>query len=109
MSVQQAIAGIAENIAAKNRQLVSLKAEVNELNALLRGVGWGQGEIDSSATFAEDYERLQRAVRKMSYRECWDCGHVAYYLDGFTPHCLCEKCNSQDTRLIREAARAKEE
>ena len=51
-------------------------------------------------------ERLRVAVAKMSHRKCWDCGHIAYYLDAIALHCLCEKCGSLDTRLVREAAEA---
>lgn len=45
---------------------------------------------------------LRRAVAKMSHRKCWDCGNVAYHLLDIVPYVLCEKCGSQDTRLIRK-------
>lgn len=51
---------------------------------------------------------LEKTVAKMSHRRCWECGHVAYYLDSTIPHCLCEECGSSDTRKIwtdRELAR----
>lgn len=35
-------------------------------------------------------------------RKCWPCGNVAEHADNITPHVLCKKCGSQDTRLIRE-------
>lgn len=37
-----------------------LQADISQLNALARQVGWGQGEIDSAATFAEENERLRQ-------------------------------------------------
>lgn len=42
-----------------------LRAEVESLNSLLREVGWGQGEIDSSATIAEENERLREEVERL--------------------------------------------
>ena len=35
-------------------------------------------------------------------RRCWDCGNVAVHLDFITPHVLCKKCGSQDTRRLKE-------
>lgn len=43
-------------IAKKDERIAKLEADVNSLNNLLRQVGWGQGEIDSSATIAEESE-----------------------------------------------------
>lgn len=54
-------------------------------------------ELDEHAELVE----LRQAVAKMSHRKCRDCGNIAYHLDTITPHVLCEKCGSQDTRLIR--------
>jgi Zn finger protein HypA/HybF involved in hydrogenase expression len=49
-------------------------------------------------------EELLKAVGKMSHRRCHGCGHVGYYLDSTIPNCLCEKCGSADTRLIKSRA-----
>ncbi len=49
-----------------------------------------------------DNARLGLAVAMMSHRKCRDCGNVAHHLLDVIPHVLCEKCGSQDTRLIRE-------
>lgn len=35
-------------------------------------------------------------------RKCWDCGNIAHHEDNITPHVLCKKCGSQDTRLTRQ-------
>lgn len=61
--------------------------------------------LDEIAAVFKEVELLQEAVAKMSHRKCWNCAHVAYYLDAITPHCLCEKCGSQDTRLIAKPQR----
>jgi hypothetical protein len=34
-------------------------------------------------------------------RKCRDCGNVAYHADNITPHVLCKKCGSQDTRKVK--------
>jgi hypothetical protein len=47
---------------------------------------------------------LEAAVAKMSHRRCWECEHVAYYLDATIPACRCEECGSADTRRIWTAA-----
>ena len=39
---------------------------------------------------------------KLHRRKCRTCGHIGYYADGVVPHCLCEKCKSQDTRRMKE-------
>lgn len=41
------------------RERDEARRERNELNNLLRSVGWGQGEIDSAATIAEENDKLQ--------------------------------------------------
>lgn len=40
------------------RERDEARKERNELNNLLRSVGWGQGEIDSAASFAEENDAL---------------------------------------------------
>ena len=35
-------------------------------------------------------------------RRCFVCGNVAYHLHDITPWVNCQKCGSQDTRLVRE-------
>ena len=40
--------------------------EIERLNNLLRAVGWGQGEIDSAATIAEENERLREALKRIA-------------------------------------------
>jgi hypothetical protein len=37
---------------------------------------------------------------KLHQRRCWDCHTVFYAADAITPYCLCDKCGSQDTRLV---------
>ncbi len=54
----------------------------------------------------ERVAELEAAVATMSHRKCWNCGNVAYHLLDVIPYVLCEKCGSQDTRLIRKAALA---
>lgn len=49
-----------------------LAKDVNELNALLREVGWGQGEIDSAATVAEENESLRALLVRA--RKCMNLG-----------------------------------
>lgn len=44
--------------AQKDAEIERLTGDVNSLNNLLRHVGWGQGEIDSSATIAEELDEL---------------------------------------------------
>lgn len=34
-------------------------------------------------------------------RQCHDCGNVAIHMDNVVPHVICQKCGSQDTRLVR--------
>ena len=46
-------------LTAKNERL---QKDRDDLNRLLRDIGWGQGEIDSSATIAEENERLRLAL-----------------------------------------------
>ena len=50
-----------------------------------------------------ELEAIREAVVKMSHRKCWVCKHVGYYLLPVTPYVRCEKCGSQDTRLIKQA------
>lgn len=38
---------------------------------------------------------------KMQQRKCHACGHVGWYTDNTIPHCLCDRCKSADTRLVR--------
>lgn len=47
-------------------KLEKAEAEVNQLNNLLREVGWGQGEIDSAATIAEENDKLRAELVKPS-------------------------------------------
>lgn len=39
-------------------------------------------------------------------RECWSCKNVAEHKDNITPHVLCKKCGSQDTRAIQTSTEA---
>jgi hypothetical protein len=41
-------------------------------------------------------------IRKPHDRKCHDCGNVAIHLDFIVPDVICQKCGSQDTRLIRK-------
>ncbi len=50
---------------SKNKEIAALKQDVNKLNNLLRSVGWGQGEIDSSATIAEESEAKDRRIAQL--------------------------------------------
>lgn len=34
-------------------------------------------------------------------RKCWNCGNVAEHADNITPDVCCQKCGSQDTRLVK--------
>jgi hypothetical protein len=54
----------AHNVAltAERQRAEQAGKEVNELNNLLREVGWGQGEIDSAATIAEENESLRQQL-----------------------------------------------
>lgn len=46
-------------------KLEKAEAEVNQLNNLLREVGWGQGEIDSAATIAEENDKLRAELERL--------------------------------------------
>lgn len=62
----------------------------------------GQTAVDRLNEQHAELAELRQAVAKMSHRQCRDCGNIAYHQDAITPYVLCEKCGSQDTRLIRE-------
>ena len=50
-----------------------------------------------------EIERLRAIINaKLHQRKCHDCGHVGWYADSRTPYCLCDRCRSQDTRLVKE-------
>jgi hypothetical protein len=51
--------------AQKDQEIERLKKDVNDLNRLLRSVGWGQGEIDSSATIAEESEAKDQRIAEL--------------------------------------------
>lgn len=63
-------------------------------------------EIDELRTRLAEAEVVLSA--KLHKRRCHDCGHIGWYADNITPYCLCEKCRSQDTRLIRAAESAQQ-
>jgi len=59
-------------------------------------------ELEAELAKANDHPLVMReGVAKMSHRRCFACKHEAYYLLSTAPYCICEKCGSQDTRLIR--------
>lgn len=45
-------------------ELEASRKNCNDLNNLLRSVGWGQGEIDSAAVVEEENEKLREALRE---------------------------------------------
>lgn len=50
-----------------------------------------------------EIEQLRAIINaKLHRRKCHDCGHVGWYADSRTPYCLCDRCRSQDTRLVKE-------
>lgn len=51
-----------EELTSENQRL---QKDVNDLNNLLRHVGWGQGEIDSSASIVEDMEKLEKENQRL--------------------------------------------
>lgn len=52
-------------------------------------------------------DRLAAVVEaKLHLRRCHDCGHEFYAADRKVPYCLCEKCNSADTRPVKKASEA---
>ncbi len=56
----------AETLARElERENQRLQKDVNDLNNLLRHVGWGQGEIDSSASIVEDMEKLEKENQRL--------------------------------------------
>src|SRR4051812_734489 len=61
-----------------HRQYAAVVAErdqarraVDALNMLLREVGWGQGEIDSAATIAEDNDKLRAERDALQAFKTW--------------------------------------
>ena len=46
-------------------ELATAKKDTNDLNNLLRAVGWGQGEIDSAACTEEENEKLRAEVERL--------------------------------------------
>ena len=55
-----------------------LRAECNNLNNLLRAVGWGQGEIDSAACVEEENEKL-RAERDQLLQQVANLKYANHY------------------------------
>lgn len=50
----------------------------------------------------EKITQLQAIIdAKLHLRRCHDCGHEFYAADSKRPYCLCDKCRSQDTRLVK--------
>ena len=65
--------------------------------------------FEFARTFAGEADRQDAEIKllrevvqaKLHQRRCWGCGHVGWHADAITPYCLCEKCGSQDTRLLQ--------
>ena len=66
----------------------------------------GNQPIDGRDVFtlvADEIVALKAIITaKLHQRKCHDCGHVGWYADSRTPYCLCDRCRSQDTRLVKE-------
>lgn len=99
---------------AQDSAIEQLEATVNKLQALIREVcmvdeATGEvayGEFDEVGRYTPpsalpNIPKMESAIAKMSHRLCWDCKHIAYYASPLLPFCKCEKCGSEDTRLIR--------
>lgn len=54
---------------------------------------------------ASEFEKLRADIPTLHRRRCWDCKNEAWHADNRTPYVLCRNCGSQDTRIIKEAAR----
>lgn len=55
---------VAQTILNQQREIEKLKAEVNQLNGILRHAGWGQGEIDSAAHAEETIAQLKADLER---------------------------------------------
>lgn len=53
---------VIEEVKGLEANLATSRAETNQLNNLLRAVGWGQGEIDSAACIEEENEKLRKVI-----------------------------------------------
>ncbi len=56
-------------------QQTRLAADVHQLNAAIRSLGWGQGEIDEYASRIEGYEALREAATNILTHEA---PHIEY-------------------------------
>lgn len=69
-------------------ELNEAKSQVNELNSLLRHVGWGQGEIDSASSLVMELEESQ--AREAQLREALEVCRLTFTnlekLGGYRSH-----------------------
>ena len=66
----------------------------------------GNPPLDGRDVFtrvADEIVALKAIINaKLYQRKCHDCGHVGWYADSRPPYCLCDRCRSQNTRLVKE-------
>jgi hypothetical protein len=74
---------------------------LNDLEHNHRAIG-REETIYSRAIFEIEWLQgfVQTLARKLHPRKCHDCGHVGWYADGVLPYCICDKCQSHDTRRV---------
>lgn len=85
-------------------EIERLRTEVGrDANALFRTQQELAATLEVNERLRAEVERVAAILAsKLHQRRCHDCGHVFWAAEAYTPYCLCEKCNSQDTRLVKE-------
>ena len=70
-------------------------------------IEWLLGEVErlqkeKAPLYTDRIKDLEKHVKKLSHRRCFQCKHEDYYVLNTLPHCKCAKCGSADTRVIKE-------
>jgi hypothetical protein len=64
----------------------------------------GQRVVAGYEVLLAHYKSILKDCPSVHLRKCHDCINIAYHADSVTPHVLCKKCGSQDTRKVKEAS-----
>lgn len=65
-------------------------------------VNYDKLKKEKAPLYTDRIKDLEKHIKKMSHRRCFECKHEDYYVLNTLPHCKCSKCGSADTRLIKE-------
>lgn len=67
----------------------------------VKGYRQGQRVVAGYEVLLNHYKSILADCPSVHLRKCHDCSNVAYHADNVTPHVLCKKCGSQDTRKVK--------